>query len=77
MTDDDDAAVRLDDRQDGLGERIAKLEGVVSTEDKLLERGLEAARHGQMLLVGVSAVVITAAIAMLIYILQRLDSLHR
>ena len=75
MTDPD--VDKLDDRQDGLGERVAKLEGKIETEDRLVERGLESARHGQMLLIGISAVVITAAIAMLIYILQRLDSLHR
>ncbi len=59
-----------------LGERIAKLEGVVETEDKLLERGLESAKHGQALIIGVLAVVVGGSLAMLVYILQRLDTVQ-
>lgn len=59
-----------------LGERIAKLEGVVETEDKLLERGLESTRHAQALIVGIIGLVVAGAIAMLVYVLQRLDTLQ-
>ena len=59
-----------------LGERIAKLEGVVETEDKLLERGLEGTRHTQAMIVGIVGLVVAGALAMLVYILQRLDTLQ-
>lgn len=59
-----------------LGERIAKLEGVVETEDKLLERGLESTRHAQALIVGIIGLVVAGAVAMLVYVLQRLDTLQ-
>ena len=64
-----------DQPPDPLGERIAKLEGVVETEDKLLERGLEGAKHGQALLIGVVGLLAAGAIAMLVYVLQRLDTI--
>lgn len=59
-----------------LGERIAKLEGVVETEDKLLERGLEAAKHSQALIIGIVGLVVAGSLAMLVYLLQRLDTIQ-
>lgn len=59
-----------------LGERIAKLEGIVETEDKLLERGLEGTKHAQGMIIGIVALVVAGSLAMLVYILQRLDTLQ-
>lgn len=59
-----------------LAERIARLEGVVETEDKLLERGLESTKNAQGLILGVVALVVAAAVAILVYVLQRLDTME-
>ena len=47
----------------------------LDTEDKSVERGLEAAKHGQLLLVGLCAITIAASVAILVYLLNRLDTL--
>ena len=66
-----------DDAQqpDDLAERVARLEGVVATEDKSVEREMEGVKHGQMLLIGLCAITIAAAVAILVYMLNRLDTL--
>ena len=61
---------------DDLGERVAHLEGVVETEDRSVERGMEALKHGQMLIVGLCAITIAASVAILVYLLNRLDTLE-
>lgn len=65
-----------DESPDPIGERVARLEGVVETEDKLLERGLEAAKHGQVLIAAIVGLVVAGSLAMLVYLLQRLDTLQ-
>ena len=64
------------DNDDDLGERIAHLEGVVETEDKAVERGMETVKHGQLLLIGLCAITIAASVAILVYLLNRLDMLE-
>ena len=58
-----------------LAERVAHLEGVAETEDKAIERDLESVKHGQMLLIGLCAIGAAAAVAFLVYLLNRLDTL--
>lgn len=60
---------------DELAERVAHLEGRVEAEDASFDHGLESVKHGQMILIGVSAVVVGAGIALVIYLLQRLDTI--
>ncbi len=66
----------MDEPDDDLAQRISHLEGVVETEDKSVERGLENVKHGQMLLIAVVAVVVGGAFALLVYLLNRLDTLE-
>lgn len=42
---------------------------------RLVEHDLDSARHGQLMLAGIVALVVAGSIAMLVYILQRLDAL--
>ena len=72
----DDDLDELEDKQSALTERVARLEGVVEAEDKGIEHRIEAVKHGQYLLIGISAAVVAAAIALLVYILQRLDTIQ-
>lgn len=58
-----------------LGERIAKLEGIVEAEDKLLERGLQGSNNVQVFIIGVIALLAAAAVALFVYVLQRLDAM--
>ena len=67
---DDDAP-----KPDDLGERLAHLTGIVETEDKSVERALENVKHTQALLIGLCAIMIGAAVAFFVYILNRLDTL--
>jgi hypothetical protein len=67
---DDDAP-----KPDDLVSRVSHLEGVVETEDKSVERGLENVKHTQALLIGLCAIMIGAAVAFFVYILNRLDTL--
>jgi hypothetical protein len=62
-----------DDDEESLAERIAHLEGVVETEDRAVERGMETVKHGQILLIGLCAITIAASVAILVYLLNRLD----
>lgn len=67
----------MNDDPDLLGERLAHLEGVVEGEDRVLEKGLESARHAQMLLAAVVAIALGAAVAILVYLLNRMDNLSQ
>lgn len=69
-----------------LGERIAKLEGIVEAEDRLLEaqdrlleRGLDTSNRVQTFIIGIVGLVVAGSLAMLVYVLQRLDAIsaHR
>lgn len=61
--------------EDALAQRIAHLEGRVEAEDNTFDHGLESVKHGQMILIGVSAVVVGAGVALVIYLLQRIDTI--
>lgn len=61
---------------DPLGERIAKLEGAQESEERLIEHDLDSARHGQLMLAGIVALVVAGSLAMLVYVLQRLDTIQ-
>ena len=61
--------------KEALAERVAHLEGVVEAEDRSFDHGLESVKHGQMLLIGLGAISIAGAIAFIIYLLQRLDTI--
>lgn len=60
---------------DPLGERIAKIEGIVEAEDRLLERGLEGSNKVQAFIIGVVGLLTAAAVALFVYVLQRLDAI--
>lgn len=60
---------------DELAERVAHLEGRVEAEDNTFDQGLESVKHGQLIIIGVSAVVIGAGVALVIYLLQRIDTI--
>jgi hypothetical protein len=53
---------------DGFGERLARLEGA-------FEEALNGIRHGQNLLLGVMGIGFALVIAVLVYVVQRLDNL--
>ena len=48
----------------------------METEDKSVERGLENVKHTQALLIGLCAIMIGAAVAFFVYILNRLDTIE-
>jgi hypothetical protein len=73
---DDDDIDDLEDKQAVLSERLAHLEGVMETEDKVIEHRVESVKNGLMMLIGISAIVVAAAVALLVYILQRLDAIQ-
>lgn len=73
MTDEDDP--QKVEVSTPLGERLARLEGEFTAEDRILERSLEGVKHGQNLLIGIAAVAAALAIAILVYILTRMDSI--
>lgn len=58
-----------------LSDRVSRLEGVVDTEDKTLEREVSHQSHVQALILGVVGLMVAAGVAMLVYVLQRLDTL--
>lgn len=60
---------------DPLGERIAKIEGIVEAEDRLLERGLEGSNKVQVFIIAVIGLLTAAAVAFFVYVLQRLDAI--
>lgn len=59
-----------------LGERISRLEGVVEAEDKAFERTTESTKHVQVMIIALVGLVVAGSIAMLVYLLQRLDALE-
>ena len=69
----------IDDLEQGqakLAERVAHLEGVVEAEDKSVDHRVETVKHGQMIMLGVVAMLVAASVALLVYVLQRLDAIQ-
>ncbi len=58
---------------DDLGQRIAHLEGVVEAEEKAFEHDVDSLRHGQILLIAIIGLVVAGSLAVLVYLLNRMD----